>query len=157
MGLPIEQVMNADFLSRAEFLGARKRHHIGMSLVAAVERPCSPRPRKPWARPGSARGYRSENGRFRAFAKLIVSEKVISRHDQLSVFDARRIKPDAQRWRGGGSRSTPVGFGRIAAQYAKQALMQHIRRPKRQLIFYEFKDRVAIIISGTVRASTARM
>ena len=46
---------------------------------------------------------------------------------------------------------TPVGFGRIAAQYAKQALMQHIRRAEKQLIFAEFKDRVGDIISGTVR------
>jgi transcription termination/antitermination protein NusA len=46
---------------------------------------------------------------------------------------------------------TPVGFGRIAAQYAKQALMMHIRRAEKALIFTEFKDRVGDIISGTVR------
>src|SRR5207245_3754176 len=46
---------------------------------------------------------------------------------------------------------TPAGFGRIASQYAKQALMQHIRRAEKQLIFTEFKDRVGDIISGTVR------
>src|SRR5438094_316740 len=39
----------------------------------------------------------------------------------------------------------------MAAQYAKQALMQHIRRAEKQLIFTEFKDRVGDIISGTVR------
>ena len=46
---------------------------------------------------------------------------------------------------------TPAGFGRIASQYAKQALMQHIRRAEKQLIFTEFKDRVGDIISGVVR------
>jgi len=46
---------------------------------------------------------------------------------------------------------TPTGFGRIAAQYAKQALMQQIRRAEKALIFTEFKDRVSDIISGTVR------
>ena len=46
---------------------------------------------------------------------------------------------------------TPAGFGRIASQYAKQSLMQHIRRAEKQLIFTEFKDRVGDIISGTVR------
>src|SRR5438094_8074935 len=39
----------------------------------------------------------------------------------------------------------------MAAQYAKQALMQHIRRAEKQLIFTEFKDRVGDIVSGTVR------
>jgi transcription termination/antitermination protein NusA len=46
---------------------------------------------------------------------------------------------------------TPVGFGRIAAQYAKQALMTQLRRAEKALIFTEFKDRVGDIISGTVR------
>ena len=92
-----------------------------------------------------------KNGDIRAFAKLVVSEKVISKHDQISVFDARRIKPDAQVGEEVEVEVTPVGFGRIAAQYAKQALMQHIRRAEKQLIFTEFKDRVGDIISGTVR------
>ena len=46
---------------------------------------------------------------------------------------------------------SPTGFGRIASQYAKQALMQKIRIAEKQLIFTEFKDRVGDIISGTVR------
>ena len=92
-----------------------------------------------------------KNGDIRAFAKLIVSERVASKHDQISVFDARRIKADAQVGEEVEVEVTPVGFGRIAAQYAKQALMQHIRRAEKQLIFTEFKDRVGDIISGTVR------
>jgi N utilization substance protein A len=92
-----------------------------------------------------------KNGDIRAFAKLIVSEKVISNHDQISVFDARRIKADAQVGDEVEVEVTPVGFGRIAAQYAKQALMMQIRRAEKQLIFSEFKDRVGDIISGTVR------
>ena len=82
---------------------------------------------------------------------MIVSEKVISKHDQISVFDARRIKADAQIGEEVEVEVTPTGFGRIAAQYAKQALMQHIRRAEKELIFTEFKDRVGDIISGTVR------
>ena len=92
-----------------------------------------------------------KNGDIRAFAKLVVSEKVISKHDQISVFDARRIKADAQVGEEVEVEVTPVGFGRIAAQYAKQALMMHIRRAEKDLIFSEFKDRVGDIISGTVR------
>jgi N utilization substance protein A len=92
-----------------------------------------------------------KTGDIRAFAKLVVSEKVVSKHDQISVFDARRIKPDAQIGEEIEIEVTPTGFGRIAAQYAKQALMQQIRRAEKALIFTEFKDRVGDIISGTVR------
>jgi N utilization substance protein A len=46
---------------------------------------------------------------------------------------------------------TPANFGRIASQNAKQALMQHIRRAEKELIYAEFKDRTGDIVSGTVR------
>jgi N utilization substance protein A len=39
----------------------------------------------------------------------------------------------------------------VAAQYAKQALMQKVRQAEKALIFTEFKDRVGDIVSGTVR------
>ena len=81
----------------------------------------------------------------------MVSEKVISKHDQISVFDARRLKADAQVGEEVEVEVTPAGFGRIASQYAKQALMQHIRRAEKAMVFSEFKDRVGDIISGTVR------
>src|SRR5208337_4493353 len=93
----------------------------------------------------------TKNGDIKAFAKLVVSEKVASKHDQITVFDARRIKPDAQLGDELEVEVTPAGFGRIASQYAKQALMMHIRRAEKELIFTEFKDRVGDIISGSVR------
>src|SRR5216110_3482090 len=92
-----------------------------------------------------------KTGDIKAFAKLQVSEKVLSKHDQISVFDARRIKADAQIGEEVEVEVTPAGFGRIASQYAKQSLMQHIRRAEKNLIFTEFKDRVGDIVSGTVR------
>src|SRR4029453_3256222 len=92
-----------------------------------------------------------KNGDIKAFAKLVVSEKVLSKHDQISLNDARRIKADAKMGEEIEGEVTPADFGRIASQYAKQALMQHIRRAEKQLIFDEFKDRVGDIISGIVR------
>ncbi len=75
----------------------------------------------------------------------------LSKHDQISVFDARRIKADAQLGEELEVEVTPAGFGRIACQYAKQALMQQLRRAEKELIFTEFKDRVGDIMSGVVR------
>jgi len=143
--------MNADFLAVLEFWEREKGINRDV-LVAAVEEALLSAAKKAV---GPARELRvaidQKNGDIRAFAKLVVSEKVTSKHDQLSVFDARRIKADAQVGEEVEVEVTPVGFGRIAAQYAKQALMQHIRRAEKQLIFTEFKDRVSDIISGTVR------
>src|SRR5436309_1561089 len=143
--------MNGDFLAVLEFWEREKGINRDV-LVAAVEEALLSAAKKAV---GPARELRvvidQKNGDIKAFAKLIVSEKVISKHDQISVFDARRLKPDAQI---GGELEvevTPVRFGRNAAQYAKQALNQHIRRAEKQLIFTEFKDRVGDIISGTVR------
>ena len=143
--------MNADFLAVLEFWEREKGINRDV-LVAAVHEALLSAAKKAV---GPARELRvvidQKNGDIKAFAKLVVSEKVISKHDQISVFDARRLKADAQAGEELEFEVTPVGFGRIAAQFAKQALMQHIRRAEKQLIFTEFKDRVGDIISGTVR------
>jgi N utilization substance protein A len=143
--------MNADFLAVLEFWEREKGINRDV-LVGAVHEALLSAAKKAV---GPARELRvaidQKNGDIRAYAKLIVSDKVISKHDQISVFDARRIKSDAQVGEEVEVEVTPVGFGRIAAQYAKQALMMHIRRAEKALIFTEFKDRVGDIISGTVR------
>ncbi len=143
--------MNADFLAVLEYWEKEK----GISrdvLMGAVHESLLSAAKKAV---GPARELRveidSKSGDIRAYAKLVVSEKVISKHDQISVFDARRAKPDAQVGEEVELEVTPTGFGRIAAQYAKQALMQQLRRAEKSLIFTEFKDRVGEIISGTVR------
>src|SRR5437660_573657 len=143
--------MNADFLAVLEFWEREKGINRDV-LVGAVQEALLSAAKKAV---GPARDLRvvidQKNGDIKAFAKLMVSDRVVSKHDQISVFDARRIKPDAQVGEELEIEVTPVGFGRIAAQFAKQALMQHIRRAEKQLIFTEFKDRVGDIISGTVR------
>jgi N utilization substance protein A len=144
-------VMNADFLAVLEFWEREK----GISrdvLVGAVQAALLSAAKKAV---GPARELRVEidqkNGDIKAFAKLIVSDRVISQHDQISVFDARRIKADAKVGDEIEKEVTPTGFGRVASQFAKQALMQTIRQAEKALIFTEFKDRVGDIISGTVR------
>lgn len=143
--------MNADFLAVLEFWEREK----GISrdvLVNAVQEALLSAAKKAV---GPARELRvtidPKNGDIKAWAKLIVAEKVISKHDQISQFDARRIKTDAVIGEELEIEVTPAGFGRIASQYAKQALMQQIRRAEKAMIFTEFKDRVGDIISGTVR------
>src|SRR5277367_388876 len=143
--------MNADFLAVLEFWEREKGINRDV-LVGAVQEALLSAAKKAV---GPARELRVEidqkNGDIKAFAKLIVSEKVISQHDQISVFDARRLKADAQVGDEIEKEVTPTGFGRVASQFAKQALMQKIRQAEKSMIFAEFKDRVGEIISGTVR------
>jgi N utilization substance protein A len=143
--------MNADFLALLEFWEREKG--IGRDvLVKAVEEALLSAAKKAV---GPARELRcvidTKTGDIRAFAKLLVSEKVLSKHDQITVFDARRIKADAQLGEELEVEVTPAGFGRIACQYAKQAFTQNLRRAEKALIFTEFKDRVGDIMSGVVR------
>ena len=143
--------MNADLLAVFEFW-EREKGINRETLLSAVQESLLAAAKKAV---GPARELRvhidPKNGDIKAFAKLIVTEKVISKHDQLSVFDARRIKSDAQVGEELELEVTPAGFGRIASQYAKQSLMQQLRRAEKQLIYNEFKDRVGDIVSGTVR------
>lgn len=143
--------MNAEFLAVIEFWEREKgiRKEI---LIAAVEEALLSAAKKAV---GPARELRCvidpKSGDIKAFAKLVVSDKILSKHDQISLFDARRIKSDAQLGDELEVEVTPADFGRIASQNAKQALMQHIRRAEKELIYAEFKDRTGDIVSGTVR------
>src|SRR6266478_2299349 len=107
--------MNADFLAVLEFWEREKGINRDV-LVAAVQEALFTAAKKAV---GPARELRvvidQKNGDIRAFAKLIVSERVASKHDQISVFDARRINPDAKIGDEIEKEVTPTGFGRIAA------------------------------------------
>lgn len=52
---------------------------------------------------------------------------------------------------------TPAGFGRIAAQTAKQVILQKIRESEKDQIIADYQDKVGQIISGTVLRMDGRM
>lgn len=143
--------MNADLVAVLEFWEREKGIKREVLVVAVQEALLSAAKKAV----GPARDMRCvidpKTGDIKAFAKLVVSEKVVSKHDHISLPDAKRLKPDAKLGDEMEVEVTPADFGRIASQYAKQALMQQIRRAEKELIFVEFKDRVGDIVSGTVR------
>ncbi len=104
---------------------------------------------------GPARDLRVEfdekSGSFKTVAKLIVVEKVVNKHDEISLTEALKIKANAQLEEEIDVPVTPKDFGRIAAQTARQAMMQRIRQAEREMIYDEFKDRAGEIVTGTVR------
>jgi N utilization substance protein A len=69
-----------------------------------------------------------KTGEIQAFAKFLVVENVVDKHEEISLLDARRIKQQATVGEELNIEVTPVGFARIASRFARQALVQHIRR-----------------------------
>jgi N utilization substance protein A len=70
---------------------------------------------------------------------------------ELTLADARRIKPDAELGDYLTDSLPPMDFGRIAAQSAKQVIMQKVREAERLRQYEEFKDRQGEIINGIVK------
>ncbi|MDL5051146.1 transcription termination factor NusA [Oscillatoria amoena NRMC-F 0135] len=104
---------------------------------------------------GPARNLRIDidrkSGTIRAVAQLIVVDKVTNPNGEVSLYDARKVKSDAQIGEEVDIEVTPAGFGRIASQTAKQAMMARLRGIEREKIFEEFKDREGDLVTGTVR------
>ncbi len=89
-------------------------------------------------------------GNIQAWARLEVVEDNPN-NDQLLLLRAQERCPDAAvgdliDWE-----VTPSNFGRIAAQTAKQAIMQQLRQAEKTTVSAEFADRVGQIVNGTVR------
>ena len=89
-------------------------------------------------------------GDIRAWAKLQVVEQPMNA-DQLVFARAQERFPDVKIGDIVDWEVTPRNFGRIAAQSAKQAIMQQLRKAEKEIVRNEFADRIGHIISGTVR------
>lgn len=90
-------------------------------------------------------------GNIKLFAKLVAVESVSQPYDEISIAVAQRIKPGSVLGDEIDVEVTPKDFGRIAAQTAKQAMMQRIRQEEKSMMYDEFKDRAGDIVVGTVR------
>lgn len=96
-------------------------------------------------------------GTIKAIAKLLVVEEVTQPYEEIGLAVARKIakkqKLAAEPAVGDeiDVEVTPSDMGRIAAQTARQAMMQRIRQEEKELIYKEFKDRAGDIVHGTVR------
>ena len=80
-----------------------------------------------------------------------VVEEVENHFTELTLDDAREEKADAEIGEELVDELPPMDFGRIAAQSAKQVIMQKVREAERDRQYEEFKDRVGTIINGIVK------
>src|ERR1700684_3481526 len=80
-----------------------------------------------------------------------VAEPVVNEATQIPLEAAKKINPEAEIGDFLTAPLPPIDFGRIAAQTAKQVIVQKVRDAERQRQFKEFKDRVGEIVNGLVK------
>ncbi len=99
--------------------------------------------------------FNEENGSARIFKVMTVAadEEVENPAAQISLTDAKVKDPDAELGKEYVEEVTPQDphYGRVAAQTAKQVIIQRIREAEREATFDEFQDKEGEIISGIVQ------
>lgn len=91
------------------------------------------------------------SGKVKIFALKNVVDEVTDRRAEISLADARVIDPMADIGGQVAIESTPDNFGRIAAQTAKQVVLQRIREAERDALYTTFHERESEIVQGTVK------
>src|SRR5450432_2032327 len=107
------------------------------------------------SRYGSETEVRAEinpkTGEMRLSRLLLVVELVENDSTQISLTDAKRRKPAAQVGDYIAEALPPLEYGRIAAQNAKQVIVQKVREAERDRQYQEYKDRIGEIVNGVVK------
>jgi N utilization substance protein A len=97
-----------------------------------------------------------KNGTLKAWAVLKVVDSVSDPKTEIHLEKAQALKPGAVLGELVEREIDPSSLGRIAAQTARQAVMQRIRQFEKDRIFDDFKDQVGNIVIGTVRRRRER-
>ena len=95
-----------------------------------------------------------ETGQARIFVEKQVVETVTDPGQEIALANARAIQPDAEVGDAVMVESTPKDFGRIAAQAAKQVILQRIREAEREAQYARYVQQEGEIVHGTVQSIT---
>ncbi|HVT55603.1 MAG TPA: transcription termination factor NusA [Xanthobacteraceae bacterium] len=90
-------------------------------------------------------------GELRLSRHLLVVDAVENPANQISLEDAKKRNPAAQVGDTIADTLPPLDYGRIAAQSAKQVIVQKVREAERDRQYQEFKDRIGDIVNGVVK------
>ncbi|PLX86403.1 MAG: transcription termination/antitermination protein NusA [Desulfuromonas sp.] len=95
--------------------------------------------------------FNDEIGEVEVFEFVTVVDEVVDSYKEIDIEEAREIDPDVEIGDSLGMMLEAGSFSRIAAQTAKQVIIQKVREAEREGIFNEFKDRVGEVVNGIVR------
>jgi len=93
----------------------------------------------------------NENGKVIVYSQISVVEKVEDETGEIQLVEARKINDSFEIGDVVEKEVTPKDFGRIAAQTAKQVVVQRIREAERNVIFNEFVNRETEIVTGVIQ------
>ena len=143
--------MNADFISAVQELGKEKGIDADM-LFTAVEEALVAAYKKNYGSNQNVRvDLNKENGEIHVFALRTVVEGPTEEFGEISLDDAREIDERYELDDIVEVEVTPRNFGRIAAQNAKQVVVQRIREAERGMVYERFSGREQDIVTGIVQ------
>jgi N utilization substance protein A len=93
----------------------------------------------------------AKTGELRLARHMLVVDSVENSSNQIGIDEARRQNPAAQVGDTIADTLPPLEYGRIAAQSAKQVIVQKVREAERDRQYQEYKDRIGDIVNGTVK------
>ncbi|WP_125153733.1 transcription termination factor NusA [Clostridium rectalis] len=91
-----------------------------------------------------------ETGEIQVYSRKTVVDEVIDELNEISLEDAKEIDPRYELGEVVNIEVTPKKFGRVAAQAAKQVVIQRIKEEERRLVYNEFIEKECDIITGTI-------
>ncbi len=96
-------------------------------------------------------------GEVTAFVTKDVVDEVENPHSQISLSDAQVIRKNAKVGETVEIVQKVEDFGRVAAQTAKQVILQRLREAEREIVLAEYEDKIGTIVNGTVSRVEGRM
>lgn len=97
------------------------------------------------------------DGTAKVFVAREVVELVGSDAVEISLEDAKKVKKDAVIGDTIEEEHTVTGFGRVAAQTAKQVVLQRLREAEREVVLEEFEDKIGTVVTGVVQRVEPRV
>ena len=95
--------------------------------------------------------FNPEIGEVEVFEFVTVVDEVVDSYKEIDINEAREVDPDVEIGDSLGMMMDAGSFSRIAAQTAKQVIIQKVREAEREGIYNEFSDRVGEVVNGIVR------
>ncbi|UTX51647.1 transcription termination/antitermination protein NusA [Candidatus Saccharibacteria bacterium TM7i] len=97
------------------------------------------------------------DGTAEVFVGREVVETVGSDAHEISLEDARKVKADAELGDIIEDKYEVESFGRVAAQTAKQVVLQRLREAEREVVLEEFEDKIGTVVTGVVQRVEPRV
>lgn len=143
--------MNSEFLEAIHAL--EKERGISQEvLIEAIEAALLSAYRRNFGTSANARVHIDrETGECRVFSKRTVVEEVHDPNTEIPLAEARRLNPSYDIGDVVEREITPRNFGRIAAQTAKQVVVQRLREAERNMAYEEFSSREGDVITAVIQ------